>query len=71
MKKIIAAALVALTLSACSPQRALDEADRLCRDGVEYLAFTKMNTSGDISYSIVPHLKPDGSLYTCKREGQA
>lgn len=54
-----------LLLSACSPQKALNEADRLCRDGVEYLSYEKMSSNGTLSYSIVPHFKPDGSLYTC------
>lgn len=64
MKYFFLAALV--TLAACSPQKALNDADMLCRDGVQYMSYEKMNTRGDVSYSIVPHFKPDGSLYTCK-----
>jgi hypothetical protein len=50
-----------MLLSGCSSQAALDHAKTICRDNVEYLVYI------DPGYirTVVPHFKPDGSLYTC------
>lgn len=62
---ILVVLLAALAISGCSAQSALNSAKAICRDGVEYLSYERFAAAGDYSFSIVPHLKPDGSLYTC------
>lgn len=59
----------ALTLAACDDgaQKSVDEAEYICKDGVEYFVYTKISSSG-VGYSVVPHFKPDGTLYTCERK---
>lgn len=61
MRPVLLAALAAMLLSGCSSQAALDHAKTICRDNVEYLVYI------DPGYirTVVPHFKPDGSLYTC------
>ena len=67
MKYLALATLLAL--GACAQaQDAIDKAEMICKDGVEYMSYTKYNSRGDVSFSIVPHFKPDGTLYTCVRQ---
>ena len=65
MKYLALTALMAL--SACGGvQGAVEDSDFVCKDGVEYFVYTKYTGSG-VSYSVVPHFKPDGTLYTCRK----
>lgn len=65
MKKILIA-LAAISLSACTAQYAVDHADLVCKDGVEYFVYTKYNTKGDVTFSVVPHYKnAKGELFSC------
>ncbi|RZK44587.1 MAG: hypothetical protein EOO61_03270 [Hymenobacter sp.] len=67
MKYLALAALLALTGCDDMVQSAIDDADMICRDNVEYMVYSKLSSNGSLSYSVVPHFKPDGSLYTCKK----
>lgn len=63
MKKLILAAM--LGLAACgSVQEDVENSGYVCKDNVEYFVYEKYS-GGNYSYSVVPHFKPDGSLYTC------
>lgn len=63
----IALLLALLVLAACGDGNPLspDDTRLICRDRVEYMMFWRASTSGSVSISVVPHFKPDGSLYTC------
>ena len=66
MVKYLALAALVAALAACTNvQKEVEQSDYVCKDGVEYFVYTKYTGSG-VSYSVVPHFKPDGSLYTCK-----
>lgn len=59
--------LALLVLAGCGEYNPLspDDTDLICRDRVEYMMFYKASSNGSVSVSVVPHFKPDGSLYTC------
>jgi hypothetical protein len=58
-----------ISLAGCDmAQSAIDDADMICRDNVQYMVYSKLNSDATLSYSVVPHFKPDGSLYTCVRQ---
>jgi hypothetical protein len=64
MKKLLV--IPFLLLAACTTaQQAVDSASYVCKDGVQYFVYEKMNTNGDASYSVVPHFKVDGTLFSC------
>ena len=56
---------LAILAGCTNVQQDVEESDYVCKDGVEYFVYTKATGSG-ITYSVVPHFKADGSLYTCK-----
>lgn len=57
--------VAALALSACGGvQGAVQNSDYVCKDGVEYFVYEKWSGSNP-TYSVVPHYRPDGTLFTC------
>lgn len=65
MFKFLVIAALALGVTACDGvQEDVTNSDYVCKDGVEYFVYSKYSGNG-YSYSVVPHYKPDGSLYTC------
>lgn len=66
MNKFLAA-FAAIALVGCgSVQDAVDDSDYVCKDGVQYFVYGKMNTAGHMSYSVVPHYKnTKGELFAC------
>lgn len=65
MRFTIISLLALLAGCAQPPQEAVDNASTVCKDGVEYFVYEKWNSKSGSTYSVVPHFKPDGTLYTC------
>jgi hypothetical protein len=65
--------LAILVLAACGDSNPLSHGNTrlICRDRVEYMMFWRTSSSGSVSISVVPHFKPDGSLYTCVEQPKA
>lgn len=62
---VVAASLLVAACERTNPLRN-SNTEAVCRDGVEYLVFEKMSSNASASISVVPHFKPDGSLYICR-----
>jgi len=67
MKRILMV-LAILSLSACQDyaQNVIDRPYMICRDNVEYMVITGLSGGG--ASDVVPHFKPDGTLFTCVRK---
>lgn len=64
--KILALIAFAALAACTNVQEDVNQSGYVCKSGVEYFVYEKY-ASGGVSYSVVPHFKPDGSLYTCKQ----
>jgi len=67
MKRIIITFTLALT--ACNgTQGAVDDATFVCKDGVEYFVYERIDSAGHVASNVVPHFHIDGTLYPCRKE---
>lgn len=56
-----------LLLAGCQGemQSSVTNSEYVCKDGVEYFVYERMDTGGRLASNVVPHFHLDGTLYPC------